>query len=247
MRALVFGATGYTGLNVVKELVRRGHSVVAHLRPGSASGEAWSQRFSELGASAAPALWDAASIGRVVAVAEPQVVFVLIGTTRKRAAAEGLRAKDIYDEVDRALSVMALEAVREYAPLARFVYLSAVGVKPESQVAYIKARARVEAQLRDSGIGFTIARPSFITGPDREEERRLERVFAGAADAVLGLTSLFGLRSLREAYASMSGPELARALVEAALDERCRNVVLGVGELKRLAVRAQAAAPKSVG
>jgi uncharacterized protein YbjT (DUF2867 family) len=237
MRSLVFGATGYTGRHVVAELARRGHSVVAHIRPESGPEGVWENRFSALGASAVRAGWEPRALARLVSVSQPEIVFALIGTTRKRAAREGVLADDIYERIDRALTSLALEAVREYAPAARFVYLSAVGVQPGTRNPYLRARARIEAELRASGLSFTIARPSFITGSDREDNRPLERGFARFADVSLKAAAALGAPQFAERYQSMTGAELGAGLVQGALDDQCRGRVLEVGELRRLAAQ----------
>ena len=48
----------------------------------------------------------------------------------------------------------------------------------------MRARGRVEAALKTCGLPFTVARPSFITGPDHDESRPLERVGAVITDAM---------------------------------------------------------------
>jgi uncharacterized protein YbjT (DUF2867 family) len=243
MKALVFGATGYTGQHVVAALALRGYSVVAHLRPESSAGTSES-KFASLGVSWVRASWDAPSLGRLISTAQPELVFGLIGTTRKRAAQEGLVAEDIYERVDRALTSLAIDAVRAEAPSARFVYLSSVGVTPESSNPYLRARARVEAQLQASGLKFTIARPSFITGPDRPESRPLERWAAKLSDGALGVAATLGARGFRDKFGAMTGAELGAALVEAATRAACEGAILGVSDLKRLAAESERGAPR---
>ena len=91
-----------------------------------------------------------------------------------------------------------------------------------------------------SGLSYVIARPAFITGPDREEDRPLERVGAVVSDGALKLLSAVGGRSLHARFRSITSERLARALVGAALDPSCANCVLDAGELHRLADRGTA-------
>jgi uncharacterized protein YbjT (DUF2867 family) len=142
-------------------------------------------------------------------------VFSVLGTTRKRAKDEGLSG-DIYDLVDRRLSQIALEATQRACSDAVFVYLSAEGVKPGVENKYLAARAAVEQALFSSTLQGVIARPAFVTGPDRVERRPAERVAAAASDALLSGLGALGAKRLRDRYSSLTATQLARALIAAA-------------------------------
>ena len=94
------------------------------------------------------------------------------------------------------------------------------------------ARVRVERALRDGDLPFTIARPSFITGPDRDEWRAGERIGAGVADAALGLAGLVGGRRFRDRYRSIDNVALARGLVRVALDPAQAGAVVEADQLR---------------
>ena len=57
-RALVIGATGYTGHHVVQQLRSADIETVAHVRPDSSQGEVWEGRFESYGADVSRAPWD---------------------------------------------------------------------------------------------------------------------------------------------------------------------------------------------
>ena len=164
----------------------------------------------------------------------PDLVFALLGTTRARARNRaGTSARpETYDAIDYGLTSLLLRAVADGDPRPRFVYLSAIGAREDTRNAYLRARGRLETELRESGIPFTIARPSFITGDDREEPRPAERMAARLADAVLAIAGAVGGRTLRERYRSMTGTELASALVAVALSPDAANRSLDAGELR---------------
>lgn len=232
MRAFVAGATGYTGREVVRELAGRGMAVHAHVRPDSPRLEEWRKRFARAGAIVDTTPWDRQSVRDTLHHLQPTHVFALLGTTRARtrqAAAHGRDAS--YEAVDYGLSALLLEATRD----AKFVYLSSLGVRAGARNPYLAVRWRLESELRTSGLSYIIARPSFVTGSDREEFRFGERAAAVAANALLNVAAVVGLGSLRERFASMTGKELGLALVNAALDENCRDVVLEAGQLRALA------------
>jgi uncharacterized protein YbjT (DUF2867 family) len=242
MRAQVAGATGYTGREVVRQLCERGIETFAHVRPGSSAASKWGDAFAGWGAKVEAVEWEPAAIAELVARTRPDLVFGLIGTTRKRARGEGLGEGDIYDKIDYGLTAMLIDTVVASALRPRFVYLSAVGVNPTSRNKYIAARARAEAKLAASGLPHTIARPSFITGPDRDEGRPAERAAAAVGDGLLSLVGALGGKRTRDRYRSIDNVGLAAALVAAALDPASDGATLEGDELQRLA-RAKPAAP----
>ncbi len=222
--AFVAGATGYTGREVVRLLHEARVRTFAHVRPDSPQLEAWRARFGALGATVDTTPWDEASMTETLRRLRPSAVFALLGTTRRRgrAAARAGGVED-YRTVDYGLTHLLLRAAVASGAHPRFVDLSSTGVREAVRQPYLAARAQVEAELRASGLPFTIARPSFITGPDRGEPRPLERVAAAAADAVLDLASRVGARRLAARYRSTTGTALAAALVRLAGSAEARD------------------------
>ncbi|HEX5831522.1 MAG TPA: hypothetical protein VFY16_11110, partial [Gemmatimonadaceae bacterium] len=91
--------------------------------------------------------------------------------------------------------------------------------------------------IRESGLPYLIARPAFISGPDRSEFRPLERLAAIASDRALGVLAAFGARRLRDRFRSISGRELADALVTLAFDPTRPRLEVGREELGLQRVR----------
>ena len=224
-RAFVAGATGLTGRFVVEHLVEAGIKVTAHIRPDSSRVDHWTRYFARLGADTSTVAWDQEDMTRALASQAPEFVFGLLGTTKKRARSGG----GDYQAVDYGLTAILIRALSDLEA-CRFVYLSAAGVTDDTQNAYYKARAQVEKLLRNSDRTHLIARPSFIVG-NRDESRPLEAMGAPVLDGMLGLVSLLGGRAWASRYRSMTGDELARGLVHAALTD-CEGIV-GVQDLKR--------------
>ncbi len=222
--AFVAGATGYTGREVVRILVDRGYRAVAHVRPDSAHVHLWSERFAHLGAEADMTPWTLDAMTAILERRRPELVFALLGTTRRRMAQSG--GTDSYETVDYGLTMMLLEAAMRAVPSARFVYLSAIGVRDGKTRGYLGARSRAEAVIRTGGMPFTIARPSFITGRDRDQDRPLERLAANLSDVVLTVISHLGARRLADRYRSTTNVALADALVRRALDPAAANRTL---------------------
>ena len=221
--AYVTGATGYTGRFVVRALAARGVRTVAHVRPDSPQLAAWRTRFAADGAEVDATPWDAAAVATTFARLRPTLLFGLLGTTRARAQREG--TADPYVAVDYGLTRLALDAALAANVRPKFVYLSAAGVSPAARGSYLAVRWRFEEALRASGLPHVIARPSFITGPDRDEFRLGERVGAAGADALLRVAGALGARRLRDRYRSTTGTTLAAALVRLALDPTATALV----------------------
>lgn len=232
--AFVAGATGLTGREVVRVLAAGGVPVVAHVRPDSARLAEWRARFSECGALVDTTAWQETALGERLDALAPQVVFALLGTTRARGkqAERELGRRDTYESVDYGLTALLLRAAGRARRRPRFVYLSALGVSDAARGAYYQARAKVERELRASGLPFTIVRPSFILG-ERDESRPGERVGATLADAALNFAGAFGAKRLRRRYHSIQGSELAERLVELAYDAAAENRIVEADELRR--------------
>lgn len=217
--AFVAGATGYTGREVVRVLRERGIETVAHVRPDSSTLAAWRLRFESLGARVDSTPWDGRALTQTLSLIRPTAVFSLLGTTRARAKrAAGHGRDEGYEAVDYGLTVLLYHAASLSGSNSRFVYLSAAGVRESGGNAYLAARGRVERALRDGPLPYTIARPSFITGPDRDEFRIGERVGATVVDGLLAVVGWFGGRGIRDRYRSTTNTMLARALVDLAFD-----------------------------
>lgn len=215
MTAFVFGATGFVGREVVRQLCVRGTRVIAHVRPDSPKLAEWQRRFAELGAEVDSSPWQAAPLAARLRDAGPAQVYVLIGTTRARARADVV-AGNIYEAVDLGLTKLAADAARASERTPRLVYLSSVGADPKARSSYLAVRARAEQAVTGAGLPWVIARPSFIIGErgnDRDDHRRGERGMAAVGDGLLAVAGLLGGKRLRERYRSTTPDILASALI----------------------------------
>ena len=234
--AFVVGATGFTGREVVRLLMEKGVPTVAHVRPDSPRLEEWKERFSAVGAEVDATVWEEAAMKETLLRIGPASIFALLGTTRARMHAAVRAGKDpasqSYEAVDYGLTALLIEAARETGLTPRVVYLSAAGVKDTSRSAYYRARSQAEALLRSSGLPYTIARPSFITGPGRDDNRPLERVGAVVGDGLLAVAGKLGARKMQARYASTTNVRLAKSLVRLALDPNAENGIFESEELE---------------
>lgn len=233
-RFFVAGATGYTGQAVVRRARALGVRTIAHVRADSSQRAKLEPMFRDMGAEVDLTLWDEEAMVQSLRRYQVTHVFALLGTTRKRGkqAKQKSGADETYETIDYGLTTMLLRASERCGSNPRFVYLSSMGVGGQTQNAYLLARHRVETELRASSLSWVIARPSFITGADREESRPLERVGAVVVDGLLGVAGAFGMERVRENYRSITSTALARALVHLALDPNASNFVAAGDKLQ---------------
>lgn len=230
--AFVAGATGYTGRAVVQALVAEGATTVAHVRPDSSRRAEWTERWQGQGARVDATPWELDALTRTLADLRPTVVFALLGTTRARAKLEGRGAVQAYEAIDYGLTMMLRDAAVACGHRPRFVYLSAAGLREGTRNPYMAIRVRVERALHEGELPYTIARPSFITGPDRDQPRPGERIGAIVADGLLAVAGRLGAHKARERYASMTNEVLARGLVRVALDPAFEGRVAQAEQLR---------------
>ena len=144
------GGTGYLGRRLGAGLLARGHTVRALVRPGSEG---------RLPAGAEPVVGDALHGLSYAAHVPPSDTFVhLVGVPSPNPA----KAEEFL-RVDLA-SVAAAVPAAATAGIRHFVYVSVAHPAPVMQ-AYIAARVRAEALIRESGIPATILRPWYVLGP----------------------------------------------------------------------------------
>jgi uncharacterized protein YbjT (DUF2867 family) len=223
----VAGASGYTGQAVVSALCDAGHQVVAHLRPLSSRLAHFQTLFGAKGATVDTTAWEPAAMTATMRLLAPELIFALLGTTRARSKADKKQGiESSYEIVDYGLSKLLMDAACAAEITPRFVYLSSMGAGGDPKGAYMAARAKSEKALIESGLPYTIARPSFITGNDRDESRTGERIGAASIDGLLAVVSLLGGRTLRERYRSTTGARLAASLVHFATSPEGENQIL---------------------
>lgn len=148
-RVFVAGSTGATGRTAVRLAPSMGVDVVAHVRPSTAA------KTQPPANAAVFELNDRPSLVEVLRGCS--TVVQLIGTMRKRFA-----SGDTYESSDIGTTRLLVDAALE-AGCDHVVLLSSVGAgRPVG--AYLKAKAAAEAIVRDSGIAWTIVRPSAFEG-----------------------------------------------------------------------------------
>lgn len=180
-KAFVAGSTGATGRTVVRLGAAFPVTLVPHVRSAR---DGLDPRTVVLDLADAPAL--------VAALRECTTAVQLIGTMKKRFG-----TGDTYETSDIATTRQLAAAARE-AGVEHLVLLSSVGAgRPVGP--YLAAKAKAEAIVRESGVPWTIFRPSAFTGEGHSPPPGMKAV-----------TRLLGL----ERYEPIAIEDLARAILE---------------------------------
>jgi NADH dehydrogenase len=153
---LVAGGTGFLGRSIVAALRREGH--VVRVLSRNASRNPW---VDDRGVSVVEGdVREAATLNDALAGCDTVVIAVQFPGHPVEVPKKGLT----YDEFDRK-GTENLVAAAKKAGVNRLVYMSGVGVGQGRSEEWFVAKDRAEAAVRDSGIAYTIIRPSWVYGP----------------------------------------------------------------------------------
>ncbi|WP_122089072.1 complex I NDUFA9 subunit family protein [Halalkalicoccus subterraneus] len=153
MKVLVTGGTGFIGRHLCAELDDRGHDVTALARSPDAS---------DLPAGVSVEQGDVTDRGSLDLSGQDVVVNLVAlsplfepkgGKTHESVHLGGTR-----NVVDAA----------EDAGVSRLIQMSALGADPDGPTAYIRAKGKAEAVVRDSTLDWVIFRPSVVFGDGGE-------------------------------------------------------------------------------
>ncbi|MEQ9331335.1 complex I NDUFA9 subunit family protein [Thalassobaculum sp.] len=154
--ATVFGASGFIGRNVVRELAARGVRVNAvcrdaehakFLKPMGVVGQVTPMRAD---------VTDPAAVARAVAGAD--MVVNLVGILHQSG-------RNTFDAV-QATAPGSIAKAAAAAGARAMVHVSAIGADAGSRSAYARSKAAGEAAVRAAFPAATILRPSIVYGPD---------------------------------------------------------------------------------
>ena len=154
MQVLVTGATGFLGRRVVAELLARHHQVrcLVHSPGRERLLDGWDVDIHYGN------IMDGDSISQ--AMYDVQSVVHLVGIIRAR---RGLS----FDQVHRQGTANVAEAA-SVGRAREIIYVSALGATPNPAYPYLHSKHQGELRIINSGIPFTILRPSVIFGPGDE-------------------------------------------------------------------------------
>jgi len=156
---LVTGASGFVGSHVLPELLGAGHRVVALVRTQRA-GEKVARRIpANQVANLEVRTGDVDRPGTLVpALAGVDAVVHLAAIPRDWNGGRRLLAVNL-GGTRNVIAAMQATGVR------RLVHLGALGVEDREELHYAKSKARAERAVMDSGLDWTILKPSLLFGP----------------------------------------------------------------------------------
>lgn len=221
LRVAVAGGTGFVGGAIASELFRRGEDVAVLSHRGEAA-------RGELPDEVALRRADVrTSAGLEDALRDVDVL--VISLAFPNLPIEAPRQGATFDEVDAAGTQRLVDAAIR-AGVRRLVYLSGAGAALDAKRHWFRAKARAEQSVRESGIPFTIIRPTWIYGP---RDVALNR-FVGFA-RTLGMVPLTNLG--RQPLAPVFVGDVAALAADAIRDERAIGQTFEIGGPETLSMR----------
>lgn len=155
---LVTGANGFVGSYVVPALIARGHRVLALVRSEAAAGTV-AARLTEADRSSVEARTGDVTRADTLpaALAGADAIVHLAAIPRDRDGGASLRRVNT-DGTRNVIAAMQTTGVR------RLIHLGALGVADDPRLHYASSKAKAEALVRESGLDWTIVKPSLLWG-----------------------------------------------------------------------------------
>jgi ligand-binding SRPBCC domain-containing protein len=158
LNVAVAGGTGFVGGGIAQELFERGHRVVVLSRQG---GEGRGPLPDAVEMRPADATSDDTN---ALATSLEGMDALVIALAFQNSPIEAPRKGQTFEAVDAA-GTEHLVAAAAVAGVKRLVYLSGAGAAPDAKRHWFRAKWRAETAVRNSGISFTIIRPTWVFGP----------------------------------------------------------------------------------
>lgn len=202
-RVFVTGGSGFVGAHVLRELLGRGYGVNALVHRATPAGDGETLREVR-GDLFNPSVLDAGIRGC-------EAVVHLVGIIEEKPS-DGITFERLHYEGTRSI----VDAAKRNAVM-RYVHMSALGTRPDAASDYHRTKWRAEEYVRDSGLDWTILRPSFIHGKggfmiqEARWARKKAMPFVAMPYFGAGVLGRGGSGSLRPICAS----DVARAFVDA--------------------------------
>ncbi len=212
---LVAGGTGFVGGGIVRELSRRGQDVAVLTRESRRA----AGRFGNLGVELREGdVRDPTSLEPALRGSD-----VVIGCQQfPNSPVENPSRGNTFEAVD-AKGTENLVAVSKAAGAKRYIYLSGAGAAPDAPYHWFRAKWRAETAVRESGMLYTIFRPSWVYGP---EDKALNR-FLGMSRFLpfVPLIGNAGEQRLQPVFID----DVSRAVAEAVVHPTADNQVFELG------------------
>jgi len=154
MKVFITGATGFVGQELVQQLQQAGHTVRLLVR--SRSSRPVQEAISRYGAEVHVGnVLEAASLEGALRGMEAAIHLVGVISEVGESTFENVHTRGTQNVV----------AAAQAAAIRRFIQMSALGTRPNATARYHQSKCAAEELVRQSGLDYTIFRPSLIYGP----------------------------------------------------------------------------------
>jgi divinyl chlorophyllide a 8-vinyl-reductase len=209
LRVLVVGATGYIGRHVVQALVSAGHQVICVVRAGPARAET-ARRESLAGADVR--VGDVTDRGSLHETLQGVTLNAVVSCLATRTGG----VKDSW-RIERDANLTVLEVARAHGA-SHFQLLSAICVQ-KPKLAFQFAKLEFEAALRNSGLSWSIIRPTAFF---KSLSGQVEKMRRGRPYLMFGDGRLTACKPISER-------DLASFMAEVLVDPSRHGQVLHIG------------------
>lgn len=219
-RIFVTGATGFIGKHTCRSLADAGYDVVGLTRRVPAEGSE----------SAVPGVTYVAGDVTDAQTLTPEklagcdAVVHLVGIITE-IPSRGQTFEAVHAQGTRNL----LAAARQAGVSGRFVYVSAIGSEPDAPSEYSRTKAQAEQAVRESGIPFTILRPSVVLGPDGEFLEQMEALIRRPPLSPFSLPFVPVPGSGRNQFQPVAVADLAEAIARCLSEPAAANQTYDIG------------------
>jgi uncharacterized protein YbjT (DUF2867 family) len=157
MQVFLTGATGFVGRNMLKRLLDEGHGVRALLRSLPGQKARLIQGFHKEGDFRYVPGDVVSGTGLEQGMQGCDAVIHLVGIIVEKGT-------NTFEAVHHIGTRNVVQAAK-WSGIKRFVHMSALGVRADGVAAYQRSKWKGEEEVRQSGIPYSILRPSLIFGP----------------------------------------------------------------------------------
>lgn len=164
VKTLVTGGTGFIGTHIVRQLLRSRESVRVLTRNPDSLPPSRRVAGTEFYKGD---VFDPTSLGAAMHGCDAVVCAVQFENAPFENPAKG----QTYERVDGEGTALQVAAAKQ-AGVKRFIYISGAGTREGRTEPWFKAKAKAEAAVRESGMDWTIFRPSWVYG---SEDRSLNK------------------------------------------------------------------------
>ena len=154
MKIIIAGGTGFLGSALTRTLIEHKHDVALLVRSGSRRKTNQSENIFRIPI-------DFTQMPESLPI-KPDALINCVGIIREFPS-KGITFEKIHHDIAKFLVELA-----EKNDVGRFIQISALGTGPAGKTGYFKTKYKAEEILKNSGLNFTIFRPSVIYGPGDE-------------------------------------------------------------------------------